>query len=184
MINWKRIEPTETTKFGWRTIVTKHFELPDGRVEDFQLYGGKDSSCVIALTKDKRVITVHQFRPGPEKVMHEIPGGFIDDVGGDPAAAAIRELEEETGYTTGKISYLGEICCDAYSSTKRHYFIAEDCEYVPNTQHLSGTEFIEVKLVSVHQFLEDARNGLMTDSPAVLLAYDQLKIIQESHEHN
>lgn len=106
-IEWNRVEPTETTKVGWRTIVTKHFQLPDGRTDAFQLYAGKDTACIIAVTKDRQVITVLQFRPGPEKIMHEIPGGFVDEEGGSPEHAAVRELSEETGYTAGKVTYLG-----------------------------------------------------------------------------
>ena len=30
---WKRIEPTKVTKVGFRQIVTKTFEMPDGRIE-------------------------------------------------------------------------------------------------------------------------------------------------------
>lgn len=174
-IEWKRVEPTEITKVGWRTIITKRFELPDGRTEAFQLYGGKDTACVIAITKDKRVITALQFRPGPEKVMHEIPGGFIDEDGSNPEDTAIRELREETGYTVGKVTYLGAIFFDAYSAATRHYFLAEDCEHVPGAQELSGTEFIEIKLVPIDTFLENARKGLMTDTSAVFLAYERLK---------
>lgn len=172
---WKRVKPTEVTKVGWRTIITKHFELPDGRTEDFQLYGGKDTACVIALTKDKQVITVLQFRPGPEKIMHEIPGGFVDEEGGNPEDAAIRELSEETGYKAGNVIYLGAICSDAYSTVNRHYYLAENCEFTPNTQELSGTEFVDIKLISIDTFLHNARLGLMTDTPAVFLAYERLK---------
>lgn len=176
-IKWNRVEPTETTKVGWRTIVTKHFQLPDGRTNAFQLYARKDTACIIAVTKDRQVITVLQFRPGPEKIMHEIPGGFVDEEGGSSEHAAVRELSEETGYTAGKVTYLGSICNDAYSTVNRHYYLAEDCEFVPNTQELSGTEFVEVKLVSIDTFLNNARLGLMTDTAAVFLAYEHLKAL-------
>ncbi len=51
---------------------------------------------VFALTEDGRAILVHQPRVGMMQMTLECPGGGIDD-DEDPAVAAARELEEETG---------------------------------------------------------------------------------------
>jgi 8-oxo-dGTP pyrophosphatase MutT (NUDIX family) len=52
---------------------------------------------VIAETEDGRVLLIRQFRPGVGGVRLEIPGGVIEPVEA-PAAAAARELAEETGF--------------------------------------------------------------------------------------
>lgn len=52
---------------------------------------------VVAETEDGRVLLIRQFRPGVGGVRLEIPGGVIEP-GEEPAAAAARELREETGY--------------------------------------------------------------------------------------
>lgn len=59
-----------------------------------------DASCIVATTggDDPRLILVKQFRPSVDSPVIEFPAGLID---ADESAAdtALRELEEETGYT-------------------------------------------------------------------------------------
>jgi ADP-ribose pyrophosphatase len=134
---------------------------------------------VIALTNDNKVILAKQFRPGPEIIMFELPGGGIGR--GEAFEAGIaRELEEETGYTPGRIEHLGDVYKDAYTNTQWHYFIAYDCEPLAGGQSLDSTEFIEVVKVSIEELFELSRSAKMTDSEAVLLAYETLKKIGES----
>lgn len=52
---------------------------------------------VVAETENDELVLIRQFRPGVAAVRLEIPGGVIEP-GEDPAAAAARELREETGY--------------------------------------------------------------------------------------
>ena len=88
---WKRVDPTTTTKVDRRTVVIKTFEMPDGQTHPFATFNHETLRCaaVIALTPDNRVVVARQFRPGPEKIMDELPGGGVKD-GEDPQAAAER----------------------------------------------------------------------------------------------
>jgi ADP-ribose pyrophosphatase len=74
----------------------------------FSLIHCVDWVNVVALTTDRRVVLVRQYRPGVDRVCLEIPGGMIDP-GEDPCAAAVRELAEETGYTGGTVELLGRV---------------------------------------------------------------------------
>lgn len=176
---WKRKAPTEVTKVGRRTIVTKTFELPDGTIETFDLKEAEDFAGVatIAITKDKKAVVVNLFRPGPEKVMQEIPGGGVNSME-DPAIAAERELREETGYKVGSIAYLGYCHYDSYTNGKRHYFLARDCEPSGEGQKLDAEEQLTVEEISIEQLIANAMHAHMTDPGAVLLAYDTLRAIQ------
>jgi ADP-ribose pyrophosphatase len=67
-----------------------------------------DWANVIAITPERQVVLIEQFRFGIEEVTLEIPGGIIDG-GESPAQACTRELLEETGYRGDKIRMIGRV---------------------------------------------------------------------------
>jgi 8-oxo-dGTP pyrophosphatase MutT (NUDIX family) len=74
------------------------FRLPHGDVANYDIKDQGAVACVLALTPENKVILAQQFRPGPEQLLLEMPGGCVD--AGEAVEAAIRrELLEETGYT-------------------------------------------------------------------------------------
>src|SRR5688572_1745915 len=107
MRDWKRIEPTVVTKVGWRTITSKTFIMSNGKKVVFDTFhpDGQEFAAVIALTCDKKVIVAREYCTGPEIMMDDLPGGFVDE-GELPEAAARRELLEETGYAPAEMHYL------------------------------------------------------------------------------
>ncbi len=66
-----------------------------------------DWTNVIALTKEKQVILIEQFRHGTEEITLEIPGGMVD-ADEEPIVSAARELVEETGYSAREMLSLGK----------------------------------------------------------------------------
>ncbi|HJP81319.1 MAG TPA: NUDIX hydrolase [Candidatus Saccharimonadales bacterium] len=174
MNTWKRIEPTVVNKVGWRTVVTKTFIMPNGQEASFDTFGPEKQqfAAIIGLTPENKVIIARQFRVGPEAIMEELPGGFVDE-GEDHEAAALREFQEETGYTAGDVTYLGSYSKDTYMNALWHVYFATGC--VPSgTQTLEDEEHIEIDLISIDQLIHNAKTNKMTDAVAVLMAYDTL----------
>lgn len=176
---WKRIEPTRVTKVGWRAITTKTFELPDGKTAEYDLVyqDGQEFVGIIALTPDNKVIIGREYAPGPEIVMDEMPGGYVDE-GESLEACARRELMEETGYAPKEMKYLGSYYKDKYINATWHTFLATECEKV-SEQELEANEFIDVVLLPIDEFLNSARNNLVTDHGAILAAYGELLKLKE-----
>lgn len=65
---------------------------------------------IIAVTPEGRVLFVEQYRPAIECMTIEMPAGLVGDAAShaDESAvdAALRELEEETGYRAGRVDFL------------------------------------------------------------------------------
>ena len=77
-----------------------------GKEHDFFVIDLADAVNVIAVTPDRRVVLVRQFRAGSNADSLETPGGLLED-GEDPREAGARELREETGYEGGEPVILG-----------------------------------------------------------------------------
>jgi len=173
---WKRIEPTTIQKVGHRTMVSKTFKQPNGAVVTFDTMHaeGQQFVAVIALTSNNQVVVCKMFRAGPEMIMQELPGGFVD-AGEDLETAARRELLEETGYTAGTMRYLGPSHQDTYLNATWNYFLATDCKQAQDRDMHEVEEQIEVTLISIDDLLANALQDRMTDKTAVLYAYDDLQ---------
>lgn len=176
------IEEPVSTKVGWRIIVKKVYRDPDGeRLEAFTKDAiGRKNVAVIALTEKNTVIVNEMFRPGPGMVMYELPGGGAFEEEDKLEQAALRELKEETGYTTDNVVHIGKVYKDAWGNAESHYFLARNCVKT-DEQQLDKEEFIRPVEITIDKLIDNARSGLMTDTDGVFLGYDILKEIQEGN---
>ena len=72
---------------------------------------GIKAAVILAVDEHDHVLLVEQFRVPLGKRCIELPAGLIgdgDNPDEDPAEAANRELEEETGYRAGRMEVVGE----------------------------------------------------------------------------
>lgn len=168
---WKKIKE-EPYRAGYRKMVKKFFKLPDGRIVDFDIKQEGPAACVLALTKDSHVVLAKQFRPGPEKILMELPGGKIDT--GEKAEEGIkRELLEETGYS-GDFQFVGTTLDCAYSTMVRYNYLATNCKKLQEPKN-EENEFIEVVECSLEEFKNILRSGQMTDVESGYLCLDFLE---------
>ena len=133
--------------------------LPDGKSAKREIVRHNGAVAIIAYKDDETVLFVEQYRKAVEKVLLEIPAGKIEK-GEDVKLCAMRELEEETGYRSDNLTYLGKIVaspgfCDEYI----YIYKAEDL--YPGDETLGDEdEFIglrEIKVEDVKGMIKDGR---------------------------
>ena len=134
-MSWKLLN-SQVVFDKFMQIEERTYEMPDGQTKNFYIKMTKPAVCVLAITEDNQVITVEQFRPGPNKTLNELPGGYMDD-GETPERSAARELREETGYE-GDVQFVTECFDDAYNTMNRTCFVATNCKK-PLARAESGT---------------------------------------------
>jgi 8-oxo-dGTP pyrophosphatase MutT (NUDIX family) len=133
-----------------------------GEPFDFFLLESLDWVNVLPITARGEAVLIRQYRHGADEFTIEAPGGCVDP-GEDPAASALRELREETGYGyppgKEKLEHLASIYPNpAMLSNRVHYYVAKGVEKL-GPQHLDSGEDIEVVLKPLHEALDMVRRG-------------------------
>lgn len=126
-LRWSIVRREEATDHGILRVRHHLSTHPSrGGRHRFTVVDTADWVNVIALTPWDDVVLVEQFRHGTEEVTLEIPGGTVDE-GEAPAAAARRELAEETGYRARRLVALGTVTPNpAIQSNRCHTYLALD----------------------------------------------------------
>jgi ADP-ribose pyrophosphatase len=168
---WRKLGE-ETLHRGYRHVLRRRFQVAKGDEGDYEVLVNPDTVAVLALTEDDEVVLVRQFRPGPEEVLDELPGGVVDDAE-QPLDAARRELLEETGFV-GELQAAGSHWAGAYSTHERHAFAATGCRRVAEP---AADEPVEVVLMPLPEFRRHLRRGRLTDVGAAYVALDLLNLL-------
>lgn len=100
-------------------------KLPNDKLAFREVVKHAEGVCILPILDDK-ILFVKQFRSGCERILLELPAGLIDQ-NESPKDAAIRELREETGFSSSNISYIGGFYSSpGFTDELVHIFIAKD----------------------------------------------------------
>lgn len=125
---------------------------------------------VIPITPEGEIVLVKQHRYGTDSVTLETPGGAVSPDEKDLTMAALRELEEETGYTTQRILALpGMAPNPAVQSNRITYFLALDVQLSQDRKHFPDEfEHLEIIKMPFEDAVELVRTAQINHALAAL----------------
>jgi 8-oxo-dGTP pyrophosphatase MutT (NUDIX family) len=175
---WKSISSKVIYENKWGRKIREHQVIrPNGKESVYAVFEINPGVCIIALTENKEIYLIGQYRFPIQKYSLELPAGGVDD--GDSLEVAKKELVEETGLIAEKWTYLGEFHQSVGSSNEKAIvYLAE--ELTQTNHHEQEEEGIsELKTISISELLEMIKRGEIVDGStiaALLLAANHLGI--------
>ena len=126
-----------------------------------------DWSNVVPVTPEGKIVLVKQYRFGIGHVTTEIPGGAVDQ-DETPKGAVVRELREETGYTSENWACLGWVEPNpAFQNNRCYSWLARDAVKTHSVEqdHFEDVDCCEMTLEELKQ---EIREGRMRNSLTLL----------------
>jgi ADP-ribose pyrophosphatase len=163
----ERTLATENIYQGRRiTLRVDRVMLPSGRETTREIADYPNSVGVVVLDEKDNVILVRQYRHAVGKTLLEIPAGGVE-INETPRDGALRELEEETGYTARCIEQIGgAYAAPGYSTEFLHIFLATDLKTGPS--RTEEDEFIEVVPVPLKDIQQLIQSGELCDGKSII----------------
>lgn len=141
-------------------------QFANGNVEVWDTIDHKGAAAVVAVRDDGKLLMVRQYRNALERETLEIPAGGLNGRDEPTNKAALRELEEETGYCCKEAELLLSIYTTvAFCNEKIDIYLAKNL--TPGKQHLDENEFIHVEAYTVEELKQMIYEGKIQDSKTV-----------------
>lgn len=158
------------------TLRVDTVELPNKKYSKREIVEHSGGVAIVPLTDEGEIVLVRQYRKALEDFLLEVPAGKLE-YGEDPLECAIRELKEETGYTSENI----ELLCETYpspgfSKEKIYIYLARNLR--EGEAQLDEGEYLEVEKLNIDKVLTMVKTNQLTDGKTItgiLMAQNKLK---------
>lgn len=121
--------------------------------------------ALAAVTPERKMVMVRQYRKAAEKAILEVPAGKIEK-DEDHRLTAERELKEETGYSAGKIEYITSFYSSIGYSTEVIYLYYAT-ELTPGETDFDDNESIEILEYDLKELKEMVFSGAIEDAKTI-----------------
>ena len=150
-----------------RCIVEDSLEFADGSRHEWVYFKVSGFAvAVAAFTEDNKMLLVRQYRHPFRKIMYDLPAGGMKK-GETPEQAALRELEEETGYTAERLEWIGRFTWapgNIGAATVEIFFTKS----LKPKRSFNPDEIVNIEFVDFDLVLEKVLKGEYIDSALVI----------------
>jgi ADP-ribose pyrophosphatase len=148
------------------------FSVNEKKVVEKEIVEHQPSVGIIAVMEDDSLVLVKQYRRAADKILLEIPAGKIEK-GETPKQAAVREMDEEIGFS-GKIKpFLKWYLAPGYDTELMYLFIATNLTKIDKRRKMDDDEDIVVRRLKLSAAIRKCLSGEIEDAKtiAAIMAY-------------
>ncbi|MGB3636620.1 MAG: NUDIX hydrolase [Rivularia sp. (in: cyanobacteria)] len=176
---WKILQSNMALNHPWCKVRQDKIELPNGQViDDYFVYIRPDVAIILPITEDREIVFVKQYRHAIGDFFIELPAGGFNPEQESGEFAAIRELEEETGYVASKVKKIATFYDKPSKDTNQlHLYLAENVAKTGKLK-LDITEEIEVILIPIDAVVSKIVKGEICVAGTVAALFLGLNLIK------
>ncbi|MFQ6678090.1 MAG: NUDIX domain-containing protein [Fidelibacterota bacterium] len=161
-----RLSTTQVYQGSFLDVRRDDVSLPNGRISTREWINHPGASCIIPILPGGEIALIKQYRYPVQAEMIELPAGKLDP-DEDPEMCARRELEEEIGYSPGKMTFVCNIHpAIGFANEKMWIYIAEDL--IKTKTNKDHDEFLELIPTSINDAIKMVWDGLITDVKTII----------------
>lgn len=152
-------------------------QLPNGRIATREVVEHNGGVCIAALTEQRELLFVRQFRYPYQEVVLELPAGKIDK-GEEPLACGKRELTEETGASAQQYRSLGRLYpSPGYCGEVIHLFLATGLSF--GRMNPDEDEFLEVERIPLEKAVQMVLDNEVPDAKTQVAVLKTWALLQK-----
>ena len=114
--------------------------------------------AILPINNNQEIYFVRQYRKALDIELIEIPAGKLEK-NEIPSDCALRELQEEIGFSTNKLTLIGDFCSSP-GFTNEIIYIYKAQDLIVSKLTADDDEFINVVMYSINDTIEMLNNGL------------------------
>ena len=148
------------TDYIGKIFKIKHREVsfPNGEKDTYEYCERAASVSVLAFNEKNEILMIKERRHGYKKNVWFLPGGRADQIGETSKKAALREMEEEAGFTAKKIKLIHKKSPSNTLIWDIYIYAARDLQYVGNRPE-KGEFIVDVKFIPFPKVVKMALDG-------------------------
>ncbi len=148
--------------------------LPNNKEAKREIVRHPGAVAILPIYQNREIIFVKQFRKAVNGELLEVPAGKLE-YGEIPEDCALRELQEEIGYTARKLTLMGKFYSSpGFSSEIIYVYKAE--ELISSKLRTDEDEFINIVKYTINDSIKMLEQGLINDAKTAIALSLGLKL--------